>query len=302
MAERRASAGYLARLVGVAGQRRAARAPRQIAWRPVATPGRPGPAGPEGRPPVRLVPPEPPEPGTRPGRSRASLPAGSRMAGPTEQAGPEASRGDVPQSGPVPGPRRSAPGLRLVPDAAAPARRDLDDGRQAADGQPSVVPEPAAAQDATPPHSPATSADRSGRPSRRRPGLQPQVAEQVERAIDRLVTRSAPARGSREPGAPFAPAARATARPVPEDLASPASAVVAPLRVVPPADLSRDASRPARAPQVHIGTIEITVQQPEQQGAAPVAHAAPARPAPSAADGQPGRLSHRLRTFGHGQG
>jgi hypothetical protein len=292
LAERRSSVGYLDRLVGAAGRRVPARAPRQIAWRPAVPPGRLASPAPEGRPSVHLVEPEPARPGSRPAAAPPELVIPPEAPGDRRPAGTRR-----PASSPQP---RSAPELHMVRDGGTPANR-ADDGAWRPTGpQPFVAPPRAPG--------PAAATGRAGtRPGRRRgPDLPPEVSEQVERAIDRLVARSLSVRPVHEPAQPAAPAARPSARPTARrgvtDAPVPSPAVVRPLRAVPPPDAGRGTARPLRAPQVHIGSIEVVVRQAEQQRPAPAAPAAPARPEPVAPAAPPARLSHRPATFGHGQG
>ncbi|HEX8082149.1 MAG TPA: hypothetical protein VF557_18200, partial [Jatrophihabitans sp.] len=157
-----------------------------------------------------------------------------------------------------------------------------------------------------------TSVERSGQPDRPRrrdadtpapaPAQRPpaQLPAAVTDALARLSALSDQVRRDAQPVTIHPPATPPARQP------APAARVVrteprgtAPAAVFPPGPARE---RPARAPQVHIGAIEVTIAAPVPPPAVAAVAPAPRQPAPAALAAPPGRLSRPGAAFGLGQG
>jgi len=280
--------GYLDRLVdGVATRPgRAARSPRQIAWGPTrpATPladdevgdlrraAPPVPAAPRVPRRTTELPPPPAPSATVPPPAHEP---GLRVVTAPLVANPVVSKPDSP--------------VRAESRPAAPANRP---GRV-----PAVPARPASAVPANPPRP-----DRTGGQhpvaAPPRPTTPATLPAPVTEALARLSALSGRLDRQAQPAAARLP--EPSAAPEPTRAAGPRADTVHPAPAAVP--VPRPArEQPVRTPQVHIGTIEVTIAAAAPPPPAPAPVAAPQQPAPVAA-APAARLSRPATAFGLGQG
>jgi hypothetical protein len=277
--------GYLDRLVDDVATRRgrAARAPRQILWGP-----------------------------TRPAAPAADDETGAaELARPATRPTPRRSADHAPQPvAPQPGTPEPSPfpasfPLRVVTDPA-PVRQlpGTPPARPAERRQPPVRPERPQDRPAVPARpAPTNRAGHQHQPGRPVPGApvpaQPPAASptQLPAAVtDALARLSALSNRTLPAAQPHPTRSPVPASPTPLPAPARAATPSAPPAAVSPGRPPRE--QPTRAPQVHIGSIEVTIA-----AAAPPAPAPPPIPQPAPVAAAPaGRLSRPVAPFGLGQG
>jgi hypothetical protein len=276
--------GYLDRLVDNLASRRdrAARVPRPIAW---------GPTKPVGATEAEDLAPE----------RRPDVPVRkSRTVGRADE--PERSTPQVTAHRPRPVATTVVQPLRVV--AATPISPDVRTP-PATTVQQIITPPSPTEQPRRSTARPVSSVERSEpqpviaapvpseAPRTRAAATEPRLPDDVRYALDRLaalskqVPQAQPTTAARPPAPPSLPAPVETLR----------REVKQPAPVVPPRH--QRSAEPTRTPQVHIGSIEVTVAQPTTPppppAAPPVPQPQPAAPAPA------GRLSRPSTSFGFGQ-
>lgn len=276
--------GYLGRLVEVAGRARespresAVHLPRQLAWGPPrAAADELLAAEPEpqdiARSAIRARP--------APRVERAGRPA-PRSAEP-EQDAPSSERAPV-RSARLPMP--VTPAIPVAPESRGPAPRT------APRATPTTVSQPSPPVPLRPSAPPRTA--QPARPEQRAAEVTPPpLAPTVAHALERLAARSlrTPAKDETR-AAPPTPRGGEAAEP--SRAATPARPVSLPLPIAP-----QPRRETSREPQVHIGTIEVTIASPAPPAPAfppPTRRVVATAPAPA------GRLSRTLSGYGLGQG